>query len=672
MFSKTDRMAERIHSGTPRKRTGTLISAEDAAQLLATNPSLAEARARQILEQNPGNRTALLLLGAALREQGRAEDAKAVLKPLVDSMPHYAGAQFELGLALAELGETSESVAAFLQVIDFNPAFSGAWYELGDRLALLGSADYSTHASADEELPERIPQLEQSKLALRAGHLDVAERLLREVLNLCSNDVCAIKLLADTLYRAGRLAEAEALLAQCVALSPDFVAARFRYAMVLRDSLDFEEALRQADELLRQQPANSLFHYLRAILLVRMEAFDRSIPEYEAVLKSGATRAGVWLGYAQALKTVGRDQDCIAAFKKVIELVPSFGEAYRRLASVKTYRFEPAVIDALRSQLSVPRLLGIDRVHLHFALAKALDDSGQYADSFDNYLKSNALQRKTVEYSASATSQAVRLIKAAYSPGFVRSRDGTGSGAAGPIFIVGLPRAGSTLIEQILCSHSAIEALGELRAMGFIAAKGADLSRLEGSALQSLADEYLRLADARRKLGRPFFTDKMPANFFHIGLIRLVLPNARIIDARRHPLDCCISCFTNYFPFPQVFAYDLTELGRYYADYVELMAHFDELFPGKIHRVIYEQLIEDPESEVRRLLGYVGLPFEHACLRFYETDRGVRTMSAEQVRMPLYRHGVGRWRRFDPWLGPLKAALGSVLEAYPAVPESFP
>jgi predicted Zn-dependent protease len=335
----------------PRKPTGALISAEDAARLLANNPALAEARAREILEQKPGNRTALLLLGAALRRQGRSLAAKAVLKPLVDRLPQYAIAQFELGLALADVGESSDAVAAFLQVVDFNSGFMEAWYELGDYSTLLSRSDGGSKPPADEELPKPDLRLKQSELALGAGRLDVAERLLRELLAVCPTDAGATKLLADTLLRAGRLADAEVLLAQSVALAPNFVAARFRYATVLLASLDFEEALRQADELLRQEPANALFHYLRAILFVRIDAFDQAIPEYEAVLKDGPHRAGVWIGYAHALKALGRDRQCIAALKEAIDLVPSLGVAYQQLASVKTFRFEPAMVDALRSQL---------------------------------------------------------------------------------------------------------------------------------------------------------------------------------------------------------------------------------------------------------------------------------------------------------------------------------
>jgi hypothetical protein len=293
------------------------------------------------------------------------------------------------------------------------------------------------------------------------------------------------------------------------------------------------------------------------------------------------------------------------------------------------------------------------------------------------------LRRSDVAYNADNAKEVVRRAKALFTPAFFRLRAGAGCEAKDPIFIVGMPRAGSTLVEQILASHSAIEAGGELPHMSSIAYRldrgnkthGAPghypeiLRNLDGNRLKSLGEDYLALARPNPGLGRPFFTDKMPMNYMHTGLIRLILPNAKIIDARRHPLDCCLSCFTNYFPATQLYCPDLTDLGRFYACYVELMAHFDDVMLGKVHRVIYEELIEDPEREVRRMLDYVGLPFEDACLRFYETERGVMTMSAEQVRMPIYKHGMAQWRKFEPWLEPLKAALGPALEAYPAAPK---
>jgi len=323
----------------------------------------------------------------------------------------------------------------------------------------------------------------------------------------------------------------------------------------------------------------------------------------------------------------------------------------------------------------------VDRLHLEFALGKAYEDAGDWAMSFSHYEKANALQRARFRYDPDHNTERLRHLKAMFTPEFFAARAGTGCLSPDPIFIVGLPRAGSTLIEQILSSHSRVEGTmelpeiiaiaRELRAQSGSQAVGAytrRLASLDAVHLSALGERFLANTRVYRKTGRPYFIDKMPNNFLHIGLIHLVLPNAKIIDARRHPLACCFSNYRQHFASGQRFAYDLADLGRYYRDYVELMAHFDAVLPGCIHRVIYERLVEDTEEEVRRLLDYCGLPFEDACLRFFENERAVRTPSSEQVRQPIYREAVDQWRHYETWLGPLKDALGAVLPAYPDTP----
>ncbi|HQP21181.1 MAG TPA: sulfotransferase, partial [Phenylobacterium sp.] len=357
------------------------------------------------------------------------------------------------------------------------------------------------------------------------------------------------------------------------------------------------------------------------------------------------------------------------------------GEAWWSLANLKTFRFEAGDLAAIRAQLARGDLADEDRFHLEFALGKALEDAGDYGASFAAYAQGNALRRKSLDYDAEETHRAMLRSRALFTPDFLAARAGQGCEAPDPIFILGLPRAGSTLIEQILASHSMIEGTMELpdipaiaKRLGARKAKDQEsaypevLAELSAEELRALGEEYLERTRGQRKLGRPLFIDKMPNNFAHVGLIRLILPNAKIIDARRHPLGCCFSGFKQHFARGQGFTYDLTDLGRYYADYVALMAHFDAVAPGRVHRVIYERMVADPESETRALLDYCGLPFEDACLRFYENDRAVRTASSEQVRRPIFTDGLDQWRNFEPWLDPLKAALGSVLEAYPDAP----
>src|SRR5450755_54949 len=388
------------------------------------------------------------------------------------------------------------------------------------------------------------------------------------------------------------------------------------------------------------------------------------------------------MSFGHALKTKGREEESIAAYRKSLELAPALGEAYWSLANLKTYRFSSADMQQMRQQLDQESLADEDRYHLHFALGKALEDARSYPESFENYAHGNRIRRAGIGYAPEEMSAHVRRSKALLTRDFFAPRALFGSAAPDPIFVVGLPRSGSTLVEQILSSHSQVEGTMELpdlaaiaKTLSGITRKGQDsnypetLATLDADACRALGEQYLSQTRIQRKTAAPYFIDKMPNNFAHIGLIQLALPHAKIIDARRHPLGCCFSGFKQHFARGQNFTYSLEDVGRYYRDYVELMAHFDAALPGRIHRVIYESMVEDTESEVRKLLEYCGLPFEAGCLRFYENERAVRTASSQQVRRPIFREGVDHWRHYEPWLDPLKDALGPVLGSYPAVPE---
>jgi tetratricopeptide (TPR) repeat protein len=464
-----------------------------------------------------------------------------------------------------------------------------------------------------------------------------------------------------------------------VELAPSFDNARHNYATVLYRQNKPAEALAQVEVLLKRDPRNPGYRTLRASALARLGETEQANLAYEDVLKAFPNQPKTWMSYGHTLKTAGRQEQCIAAYRKGIALLPSLGEAYWSLANLKTFRFTPAEIAAMRAQLERRDLAQEDRYHFHFALGKALEDEARYAESFEQYTKGNALRRTNLDYNADETSEHVKRCLTLFTAEFFRERMGVGNPAPEPIFIVGLPRSGSTLIEQILSSHSAVEGTMELPDVMAIARRlGGKKKRIQSSAypevlatlgpdnFKALGDEYLKRTRIHRRLGRSFFVDKMPNNFLHIGLIHLILPNAKIIDARRHPLGCCFSCFKQHFARGQGFTYSLTDIGRYYADYVVLMAHFDTVLPGTVHRIIYEQMVENPKQEVRRLLDFCNLPFEETCLRFYETPRSVRTASSEQVRTPIFTDAVEHWRNFEPWLEPLKQALGPVLTAYPA------
>jgi tetratricopeptide (TPR) repeat protein len=437
------------------------------------------------------------------------------------------------------------------------------------------------------------------------------------------------------------------------------------------------EALASVDVLLAVEPENPSYLNLKAVILSRVGDADQAIALYDAILARHPRHPKLWTSYGHALKTAGFQDRAIAAYRRAIEIDPERGEAYWSLANLKTFRFEAGDTQAMRRQLARGDLAAEHRHHFEFALGKALEDAGDYVGSFQHYLAGNTLRKATAPYDPEQTSARTRRARQVYTRDFFAQRTGYGSDAHDPIFVVGLPRAGSTLIEQILSSHSNVEGtmeLPEIISMTRMLRKRADspeatpyhdvLARLDASDIRALGEHYLERTRIHRRTGAPFFIDKMPNNFAHVGLIHLALPNAKIIDARRHPLACCVSGFKQHFARGQNHTYSLDDLGRYYRDYVELMEHFDDVLPGRIHRVVYEDMVDDTENEVRRLLDHCGLPFEEQCLRFFDNPRAVRTASSEQVRRPIYREGVEHWRHFEPWLEPLKAALGPVLESW--------
>jgi tetratricopeptide (TPR) repeat protein len=483
---------------------------------------------------------------------------------------------------------------------------------------------------------------------------------------------------AEVAARRGRNEDALNLLERCLELAPGFHAARQNYALVLHRSNQPERALVQIERLLGAEPDHPGHRNLKAVVLCRIGDYEPAIALYADLLERYPGQPKVWMSYGHALKTAGHLDRAIDAYRRSLALAPSFGEVWWSLANLKTFRFAPADVASMRRQAARPELSDDDRLHLEFALGKALEDACDYAPSFEHYARGNAVRRAQLHYRAEDTSARVRHIRERYTREFFQAREGSGCPARDPIFIVGLPRAGSTLIEQILASHSQVEGtmeLPEITSITRLLRGQAEtdsampyhdaLAALDGDALRLLGERYLADTRIHRKSGAPLFIDKMPNNFMHLGLIQLILPNAIVIDARRHPLACCFSGFKQHFARGQSFSYSLEDLGAYYRDYVALMAHFDTVLPGRVHRVIYERMVDDTEAEVRRLLGHCGLPFEEGCLRFFENARPVRTASSEQVRRPIYREGMDQWRHYASWLGPLELALGPVLGTYP-------
>lgn len=668
---------------TARDASGTLEQAlAHTARLLERDPALAAEQAAEILKVIENQPVALRLLAAARAAQDDLPGAIDHLQKLLRTQPNWALAHFDLGIALSRSGRGQEAIAALRKAVTQKPDLPHAWRALGDLLMAAGE-----HTQADAAYAQHVrhstsdPRLLAAATALVENRIPEAEALLREHLKQTPTDVAAIRMFAEVAARLGRLEDAQHLLARCLELAPSFHAARQNYALVLHRSNQPERALAEIDQLLAIEPNNLGHLNLKAAVQCRIGDYEPAIAIYADLVARDPRHPSVWMSYGHALKTAGHTARAIDAYRRGVELQPSFGEIWWSLANLKTFRFSADDLAVMQRQLAHSDLGEDDRLHLEFAIGKALEDGGGYESSFAHYAQGNAIRHAQLNYRADETTARVEHIRQRYTSEFFAARAGCGHASADPIFIVGLPRAGSTLIEQILSSHSMVEGTMELPEVTSITrslreqANAASempyhdsLALLDANALHELGERYLEHTRIQRKTSAPLFIDKMPNNFMHIGLIHLMLPNAKIIDARRHPLACCFSGFKQHFARGQSFSYSLQDLGRYYRDYVALMTHFDQALPGRVHRVIYEHMVDDTEGEVRRLLDHCGLPFEESCLRFFQNERPVRTASSEQVRRPIYREGVDHWRHYDRWLAPLEQALGPVLGCYPEPP----
>jgi tetratricopeptide (TPR) repeat protein len=650
------------------------LTVKDAKHLLDTDRAAAKLHARKTLAADPHNSVCLYMLGGVYRRNGQFANARAILEQLTITQPQMGYAWFELGMALNGLGEREKACAALLSAVDLNWTDQDCWYALGDLLPF--------PQAAPETGREIDPRLAEAEAAVDESRLDDAKALLDGVLKKNGRDVRARKLLADVMFRTGRWAEFETLMRECLETDPDFLAARFRYVTMCFVRGKIGQILPHVEELLAAEPANALYRSLKALVLYHGQQIQPAIDEFGSVLANGTGRPGLWCAYARALQTA-RDDNAAVAYLAAIDIVPSLSDAWLGLGYVTSFRGDETLMARLEAVLARPGLPEEDRARLHFVLGRCLENLEQYARSFEHFRTSNRILRSTGSAAASRK-VFVQRAKSVFTSQFFRARQGWGCEESGPIFIVGMPRSGSTLVEQILSSHPSIEALGELTVLTRIARRFIpdrpgdpeggypnDLRSFDRDRVCLLGEEYLKATRVLRRRATPFFVDKLPSNYLHVGLIRLALPHARIVDVRRHPLDCCFSCFKHYFAAGLIETTDLGEIGRAYAEYVELMAHFDAVLPGQIHRILYENLIGGLETEVRRVLDFLGLPFERQCLKFYENDRFVRTISAEQVNKSLYDTAVGHWRHYEQWLGPLKDELGYVSDAYPEAPKFY-
>ena len=650
-----------------------------AATLLETDPAAAALEATEILKEHPGHPAAMLLLGTARRGTGSPEAAASFCE-LAAAQPNSAPIQLELGRTLFAQGRDAEALKALQRAVELEPNLAEAWRELASLHARLGDTDACDIAYAHfTRLAAPEQHLAEAHAALANHRLDAAEALLRHQLTQNSQDPQALRMLAEIAAERDDFVESERLFAQSLELAPGYSRARLDLARTLHMQQKAQPMLPLLERLLRLEPASLSYRSLQASAFGLLGQNERSRAILESLIAEFPSNEALRIHYGNALRTGGFATEAIAAYRKGAELRPSYGEAWFCLSNLKTFRFEAAEIRTMLQQAERSDLSDEDRLQLEFALGKALEDAGDYGLSFEHYARGNALRRRAVFYDADTNTRFVQRLQKLYSAEFFAARDGSGCRVPDPIFIVGLPRSGSTLLEQILASHSQVEGTRELPDMQGLALElglrelrsespqfACAVEGLTRDELQALGQRYLEQTRPSRIRGAPNFIDKMPSNFFHVGLIHAILPNARIIDARRSALACCFSNFKQHFQAGVWFSYSLDDIGRFYRSYVQLMAHYDRVLPGRVHRVHYERLVSDLPGEVRKLLAYCGLPFEEQCLRFHETRRVVQTASSEQVRRPLFAEGVDQWRNFEPWLDELKRALGDIIAQQPS------
>lgn len=676
-----------IKNTVNRKADNQELLAATQKQMYDGNFSAAERTAKTILSATPDHVDATYMLAVCQRLQEKHQAAQKSLDKLRSLSPEFGRGLQEQGHLFLALGQTQNALNAYQMATQFNPALEASWraqvqiFEAQNRMG-----DAAQVKSRLDYLGKLPPELVAVLNYTHEGKLLKAENICRHFMQHNKRHVEGMRLLADLARRFGVLSDASFLLEMAVEFEPEHIQARLDYVDVLRKQQKFDAAHKQADYLYSKAPENPLFQSHMAITQMQAGNFQAAIDLFDGVLEKVPADPATLTSKGHALKTFGQQDAAIKSYRAAFAAKPDHGDAYYGLANLKTYEFTSDEMSAMLAQEASPHLSHHNRANICFALAKGYEDMPNYERAFSFYEKGNALKCQQASYTSEQMSEDLQAqIDICTADLFKKhkgaDRQGARSKEAGcqaddPIFIVGLPRAGSTLLEQIIASHSQVDGTQELPNILAISRRlrgrsrqnqlyPSNLFELDAARLSSLGQSYIDDTRYHRQAA-PFFIDKMPNNFRHIALIKLILPNAKIIDARRHPMACCFSGFKQLFAEGQEFTYGLEQIGTYYKDYVALMDHWDNVLPGEILRVQYEDVVADTETQVRRILDYLGLPFEQACLDFHKTKRSVKTASSEQVRQPIYKSGLEQWRHFEPWLDPLKAALGpEILSRYP-------
>jgi tetratricopeptide (TPR) repeat protein len=619
----------------------------------------------------PQNRDVLYMIAVSQRQLNRIPEALAALAYLERLYPGYSRLYQERGRCYVVQHDAPKAIDALLRAVNINPALPASWSLLEGLYRMTGEFENADMSAAHvATLGGQPPEVVQATSLFSDGELAPAETITRAFLLKHGNHVEAMRLLARIAMKREVLDDAEMLLEAILELAPDYLAARHDYALALMERHKYLLAREQLELLLKLEPGNRQYLTLHASTTAGLGNNEEAIRLYRALLAEAPQDAALHLLLGHSLKTLGRQADAIDAYREAAALRLKYGEAYWSLANLKTFRFTDDDIARMRSDESAQGTQLTDRFQLCFALGKALEDCGEYEESWRYYERGNDFKRAESRYRPEIIETNTRGQISVCTDDFFIARAATGASDKDPIFIVGLPRSGSTLIDQILASHSHVEGTQELPEIQRIVLElqGRDpdlnnprypgvLATLKPEDFLRLGERYLRETRAYRQ-GKPRFIDKMPNNFRHIGLIHLMLPNAKIIDARREPMACCLSNLKQLFATGQEFTYSVDDIARYYQTYLELMRHWDQALPGRVFRIWHEDVVEDLEGNVRRLLDFCDLEFEPACVEFYKTERSIRTASSEQVRQPIFREGLDQWRHFEPWLGPLRDALG--------------
>ena len=649
-------------------------AAIDAAwdQLTRREYAAAHAAAAALRARHPGNRDVLYLLAVSARHLARIPEALGALEELERHHPAYARLFEERGLCHLSQGATEPAIAAFSKAVSLNSWLPLSWRALHGLYRSCGRPQEAGAAAQSLAVIERIPgQIVTAYGLFEDRDIGAAEQMVRRYLSAHGEHIEGLRLLARIAMAHDAPDGAQALLEKVLGIAPGYHAARYEYALALLRRFKHQRAREELEKLLAIAPKNRAYRFTHATVCTRLGEFERALPAYQRLLSETPADAELHMALGHSLKTLGRTAEAIESYHAAATVRPGYGGAYWNLANLKTYRFDAAELEQMSLYEADAATTRVDRYHLCFALGKALEDRGEYATSFQYYARGNVLKKEECRYRPEFLANLARLQLATCTPEFFAARRGWGCADAAPIFIVGLPRAGSTLIEQILASHSAVEGTMELPDIAHLVFELHDrkrpvedprypavLAALSREDCARLGERYIRATLAYRH-GKPFFIDKWPSNFRDLGFIHLILPNARIIDARRDAMACCFSNFKQLYPAgagPE-FVYSFEDIAGYYRMYLDLMRHWEAVLPGKILRVQHEELVTDFAANVRRIVEFCGLAPEPACFEFHNTERAVHTPSAEQVRQPINRAGLDQWRRFEPWLEPLRAAL---------------